>query len=241
MTRSCILELSLSLLLLFNPHNFLLFIPWREIHHSPLHHRAPSPVGSVSCSLFSQRCPTFNYIPDIIADARRHASRGPGLSAPLKRLMFCHSFLGCLFIFTGGELGARQDWSSSALSAWVSCLVCSFQSSSHLLERFQSSTLLCASENSLLFPDKRNLQPHQLCTTLPPPSGQRPAQKGNRKKRGGGGLELIAWMGSAGWTVHRVQNRVVGPQGQHCPPGWVTLGLSGTHDLTVGRSWATGF
>lgn len=83
-------------------------------------------LESVSFSQFSQRPSTFSYFPTIIIDARRHKLLSSGLSAHLKKLMFSHYFLGCLFIFTGesqvpGRVGAVL-YSLHLVNSFLACL-----------------------------------------------------------------------------------------------------------------------
>lgn len=107
-------------------HIIFYYSCWREICHSPLRHGAPNTVESVSFSQFSQRPSTFSYFPTIIIDARRHKSLSSGLSAHLKKLMFSHYFLGCLFIFTGesqvpGRVGAVL-YALHLVNSFLACL-----------------------------------------------------------------------------------------------------------------------
>lgn len=143
---------------LVSPHNFLRFIHLREIYPSPLHPEAPSPMKSISFSLFSYTCSTLSYIPNIIIDARRHKSLGPGLPVHLKRLMFSHN---SLVVCSSLQAGIGTVLNSLHLSDSFLALFAASRAPP-IFWTFSVFALLCVSENSLLFTDKRNLQSHQL-------------------------------------------------------------------------------
>lgn len=134
------------------------------------------------------------------------------------------------------ELSARQDWSSSALCIWVTVFWLCLQLPELLPSSRTFSQLPHASVPLRTAFCSLTREIHSLISSKPTshhPLGKVFLWKGIERR----GMER-AWgrqgdctrWAQAGWTVHRVQNRAMGP------PGWMTLGLSGPQDLTVWKS-----
>lgn len=146
-------------------------------------------------------------------------------------------------------LGVGQDQSSSALCIWLTVFLLHLQFPGLLQS---SQTFHSPPHSSVPLRTAFCLLTRGICSLISSkPTSHYPLDKvlPKREKKEGewrrpGGEEAWRWLCQMGTgRVDRTQSpeQGNGPAGATQPPGCVTLGLSGPHDLIVWRSWTRGF